>query len=124
MNANLELRSLLERHWMAQCQLVGKETVARLLTEIESGNTNVETWAIKKAGGTPMDVELAIKALSVAVTFLQLALRARDELAKRKKPDAGELKAQLSKLIVGANSPEEKVLASERGQKIIDELSR
>jgi len=56
--------------------------------------------------GTPMDFEIAIKALSAAVTFLQLAFRVRDELAKRKKPSAAELKAELSKQIPTSNSPE------------------
>ena len=124
MSTKLELRSFLERHWGAQCQLIGNETLERLLTETEKGNAKVEAWAIKKSGGTPMDVEIAIKAVSAAVIFLQLALRARDEIAKRKKSDADELKAELSKLILTANSPEERILASERGQKIIDELTR
>ena len=124
MKTKSELQSFLERYWNAQCQMVGNTTLERLLSETEKGNTNVETWAIKKSGGTPMDVEIAIKALSAAVTFLQLALRVRDEIAKKRKPNAGELKAELSKLILTSNSPEERVLASEKGQKIIDELTR
>lgn len=124
MNAKSELQSLLQRYWSAQCKLVGHTTLERLLSETEKGNKNVETWAIKKSGGTPMDVEIAIKALSAAVIFLQLALRTRDELAKRKKPNAIELKAELSRLILDSNSPEERILASERGKQIIDELTQ
>ena len=124
MSTDEELRTFLERHWNAQCQLVGKETLERLLVEVKSGNPNVDTWAIKKTGGTPMDVEIAIKALTLAVAFLQLAFRVRDEFAKRKKPEAAELTAELAKRIPAANSQEQSVLASEKGQKIIDELSR
>jgi len=124
MGAKLELRSFLERHWDAQCQLVGKETLERLLTEVEKGNTKVESWAIKKAGGTPMDVAIALSALSTGIAFLQLLFQVYDELAKRKKPNAAELKAEVAKLIPTSNSPEEKLLTSERGEKIIDELTR
>src|ERR1700674_2046833 len=115
MGAKLELRSFLERHWDAQCQLVGKETLERLLTEVEKGNTKVESWAIKKAGGTPMDVAIALSALSTGIAFLQLLFQVYDELAKRKKPNAAELKAEVAKLIPTSNSPEEKLLTSERG---------
>jgi hypothetical protein len=124
MGASLELRSFLERHWRAQCQLVGKETLARLLTETEKGNTKVDSWAIEKTGGTPLDVGIALSGLSAGIAFLQLVFQAYDLLAKRQKPNAAELKAEVSKMITTPNSPEEKVLNSERGEKIIDELTR
>jgi hypothetical protein len=123
MGAQLELRLILERHWRAQCQLVGKETLERLLTETEKGNTKVESWAIKKTGGTPLDVGIALSALSAGIAFLQLLFQAYDLLAKRKKPNAAELKAEVLKMAT-PNSPEEKVLNSERGKEIIDELTR
>jgi hypothetical protein len=118
------LRSFLERYWGAQCQLVGNETLERLLAEADKGNTKVESWAIKKAGGTPMDVEIALSGLAVGIAFLQLLLQVYDELAKRKKPTAAELKAELSKVISTSNSAEQRVLTSDRGEKIIDELTR
>jgi hypothetical protein len=123
MSPSSELRSFLERHWRAQCQLVGKETLARLLTEAEKGNTKVESWAINKTGGTPLDVGIALSGLSVGIAFLQLVFQAYDLLAKQKKPNAAELKTEMLKLTT-PNSPEEKVLNSEKGEKIIDELTR
>lgn len=124
MGAKLELRSFLERYWGAQCQLVGKETLGRLLTEAEKGNTNVELWAVKKAGGTPMDVVIALSALGAGIAFLQLLIQVYDELEKRKKPNAAELKAVLLEALSASKSPGEKVVNSERGEKIIDELTR
>jgi hypothetical protein len=123
MAASSELRLFLERHWRAQCQLIGRETLERLLTETEKGNTKVESWAIKKAGGTPLDVGIALSGLSAGIAFLQLVFQAYDLLAKRQKPNAAELKAEVLKTAT-PNSPEEKVLNSERGKEIIDELTR
>ena len=119
-----ELRSYLQRYWGAQCQLVGKETLERLFAEAEKGSTKPDTWAIKKSGGTPLDVGIALSALSAGIAFLQLLFQIYDELAKRRIPNAAELKAELSKLITDANSAEGKVLKSEKGEKIIDELTR
>jgi len=119
-----QLRSLLEEHWSAQCQLLGARNLERLLSEAEKGKRTAEVWATDVPGGTPMDFKLALDVLATAISFLELAFKARDEWQKlaKKRPKPDELKAELAKLILDANSPEKRILASDRGQRIIDEL--
>ena len=96
MNADVEIKKLLRRHWALRFDMVGEQSVDDLIQAIVRDHPE-DTLFRRIEGGADFDLQQSLEILVEAATFLKTAIEIYTLLSGKleRKPTAEELQRQV-----------------------------